>query len=109
MQKMTHKEHVARAMLMGLEYDWRDGTYCNGMDVFGGPSNQGMIDCVSLEKISTDSLEARMVSNRIGNLSPPDWETPLWETPWARMDDDDKRNENHGAEVPHSEDTGGMP
>jgi hypothetical protein len=26
-QKMTHREHVARAMLLGRVYDWRDRTY----------------------------------------------------------------------------------
>lgn len=27
--ELTHNEHRARAMLLGLWYDWRDGTYNN--------------------------------------------------------------------------------
>ncbi len=53
---MTHEEHIARAMLMGREYDWRDGTYMvNG-------STKGLIDAITLEPISSDDAFARAVA-----------------------------------------------
>ena len=90
MAKMTHSEHAARAMLLGMKYDWRDGTYCKGTDQTNGPGSNDMIDCVTLERVSFLDTFDRMGENKInlgeGTFS---WHTPRWETPWARMDDND--------------------
>jgi hypothetical protein len=58
MTKLTHKEHVARAMLMGREYDWRDGTYMvNG-------AGDHLIDANTLESVEFETAANRCV---IGN------------------------------------------
>ena len=64
MDKLTHEEHAARAMLMGRVYDWRDGTYCfadsDGLPI--GTALDGrhpMLDCETLEVIDDDKQEER--------------------------------------------------
>lgn len=58
--KLTRKEHHARAALLGLHYDWRDGTYCHPM--FGRDasmlSSQGMLDCDTCEVVPEANDEA---------------------------------------------------
>ena len=79
MSKLTHKEHAARAMLMGRVYDWRDGTYCDEeMDA------DTMVDAVTLEPVDFHTAMARNVirpDEEILYSDPPDRQTP-----WARMD-----------------------
>lgn len=51
--KLTHKEHDARAMLLGRVYDWRDGTYCLPSESgTGGVITRDMLDAVTLEPIT---------------------------------------------------------
>lgn len=61
--KFTRKEHVARAMLLGRVYDWRDGTYCYPM--FGRDeamlSSEGMLDCDTCEVIRHDDAHAEFL------------------------------------------------
>lgn len=90
MTKMTHREHAARAMLLGRQYDWRDGTYCKGTDQTKGPGNSDMVDCVTLKRVSPLDTNTRMKFNGIDILTARvKWRVPEWETPWARMDDND--------------------
>ena len=91
MSKLTHKEHAARAMLMGLFYDWRDGTYCDG-NYISGPTSEGMIDANTLEPIPDYEGSSRRgvtLSHCHEVNVKMDWKTPMFETEWARMDDDD--------------------
>lgn len=86
-EKLTHKEHATRAMLMGRVYDWRDGTYCLGVDDKTGMAlPDDMIDAVTLEEVHHRSVTRRMGYS--GTHAGEPWETPKRETPWARMDDD---------------------
>ncbi len=56
-QLLTRSEHIARALLMGRVYDWRDGTYCL-TDADGDPEVLGMVDCVTLEVIDNNDDDA---------------------------------------------------
>lgn len=86
MSKLTHKEHAARAMLMGLVYDWRDGTYCH-IDQAGIALAGDLIDAETLDHITLHEANGRNVmGDRAEDVS---WRTPpKQDTPWARMDDD---------------------
>lgn len=59
--KMTHAEHTARAMLLGMVYDWRDGTYCH-FDPEGdgiGITYLGALDAMTLQPYDC-SIEHRI-------------------------------------------------
>lgn len=86
MTKLTHREHTARAILMGRVYDWRDGTYCEGVLNNGGVSHHNIICAVTFEPITNSSITRRMFLNNA--TAAMDWRKPRHETPWARMDDD---------------------
>jgi len=60
MQKLTHEQHRARAILMGRVYDWRDGSYCFYADVESKHlSHMHAIDAETLEPISEATLVGR--------------------------------------------------
>lgn len=54
--KFTHAEHKARAMLLGMEYDWRDGTYMKRIEAM----RYDYFDAETLEQMSVDDCIARM-------------------------------------------------
>jgi hypothetical protein len=58
--KLTHDEHTTRAMLMGLVYDWRDGTYCTAQTSNGEPGYSDVIlDCETLEPLTPEAARER--------------------------------------------------
>lgn len=59
-EHLTYEEHCARAMLMGLEYDWRDGTY-NAPDGMDSWDANNMIDCLTLQPITYEEARNRKV------------------------------------------------
>lgn len=59
-ERLTYDEHCARAMLMGLEYDWRDGTY-NAPDGEDSWDENNMIDCLTLQPITYEEVRNRKV------------------------------------------------
>lgn len=87
--KLTHKEHTARAMLMGRVYDWTDGTYCTlSLDKTGSLDPMTMIDAVTLQPVTQHVATDRRILSYDG--TPAHWSRPpLRKTDWARMDDDD--------------------
>lgn len=87
-EKLTHKEHMARAMLMGRIYDWRDGTYClssSGSTIH--MSVQDMLCADTLGDISGDQCISRRHHNGAADFEPGS--DPAFETPWAKMDEED--------------------
>lgn len=82
--KLTRKEHHARAMLMGRKYDPRDGSYC--VPSFDGDFNvsEPYLDCVTLEVITHADAQLRM--QRYGGAT----DKPLTTTyPWEAFDAED--------------------
>lgn len=79
-ERLSHSEHTARAMLMGLHYDWRDGTYCKCHPT-GGPSSANMLDCLTLELITYEII----VQRESAGYMVADWDKPEEPTPWAKM------------------------
>lgn len=76
MDKLTRKAHIARAMMMGRLYDWRDGTYCIPcMD--GSAPGSNCIDCETLEQ---RSYNAEMIAGKkwddYKNATVQPWELP---------------------------------
>ena len=65
--KLTHEEHYTRAMLMGLEYDWRDGSY-----FYEVPNDQVYMDAVTLEVIDIDICLNRLMER---DLAVVNWNT----------------------------------
>lgn len=53
MKLPTREEHIARAMLMGREYDETDGTYCIAE---GDPEYGWVIDCLTFEVVDWDRM-----------------------------------------------------
>jgi hypothetical protein len=88
---LTRNEHTARAMLLGLVYDPRDGTYCR--EEFDGDghlaSTQGeMLDCETLVVIKAGVQSKRMnafwksyMGEDGGNHVNPDIPNMPWEAP----------------------------
>jgi hypothetical protein len=86
-QKLTHAEHDARAMLIGLVYDWRDGTYCSENSE-GDPNTACMLDAITLEPVELITIHNRLNSWGHRNQKYRVWARP--ETPYAfkeEMDD----------------------
>lgn len=68
MEKLTHEEHTARAMLLGMVYDWRDSTYNYVYrDVM---SPHGMLDAKTMEPIDPIRAADRQVARDLGNVWP---------------------------------------
>lgn len=80
---LTHEEHQARAMLMGLMYDWRDGTYCLPRYP-KAPSAKGMIDCLTLEPLWRQATPRDHTDLRSHNLGKYEWNDPPHITPWGK-------------------------
>lgn len=84
MEKLSHEEHRARAMLMGRVYDWRDGTYClvNELD-HNHLLPRGMMDCDMLEVIEGYPIERMLhLTNNVH------WyDEPTVDGPWVRKDE----------------------
>ena len=71
---MTYEEHMARAMLLGRVYDWRDHTYC----ILGGV---GPIINSSITGLDADTLDVVDVSESTTRLARrgtirKDWREP---------------------------------
>ncbi len=77
---LTHQEHQARAMLLGLHYDWRDGIYgkMDGHIV----STVGALDCLTCEPISKEEYVWR---KNLGFLDSSYYLEPERDTPWGAM------------------------
>jgi hypothetical protein len=77
MNRLTHEEHAARAMLMGKVYDWRDRTYCDMNDQGSEPQwdmherDYAALDADTLEPLTWGECEARIMGNRN-----EDWRRP---------------------------------
>lgn len=62
--KYTRKQHIARALLMGRVYDWRDGTYCPDIrDLTGNLMADNMLDCDTLEVMNERLQVSRFSSS----------------------------------------------
>jgi len=68
MQKLTHEQHKARAMLMGLAYDWRNGTYYRPMGTFrdGSVATWWVVDAQTLKPMTGEQVAHRNKD--------PDWQ-----------------------------------
>lgn len=66
---LPHKEHDARAAVLGMSYDWRDGTYYRST---GDPSNDSwrpfgdMVDAYTLETVDHDTAARRRTAWKTG-------------------------------------------
>ncbi len=84
-ERLSHSEHQARAMLLGLAYDWRDGIYSTlvfwGDDAF--PTTEGALDCLTCEPIDGDEYSKRIAQGYTNNLN--SWRNPTQPTPWAKL------------------------
>jgi hypothetical protein len=87
--KLTRAEHIARAALLGLYYDPRDGTYCPGsVDEDTGNvwyKARDLLDCLTMEPIDVNVSVARHNPDHgPGDIDPVTEHWPLedrWELP----------------------------
>lgn len=92
--KLTRKQHIARALLMGRVYDPRDGTYCR-LDDKGYPVTPGMLCCETLTPMSGKTSSDRLASDKIQGYR---WETVNYiphTMPWEAPEDDERLDSNH--------------
>jgi hypothetical protein len=75
----THAEHQARAMMLGMEYDWRDCTYFKRIDTM----IYHYFDGETLEQMSVDDCLARMDAWGYTGLDHDEDSTPR-PTPYCR-------------------------
>lgn len=79
---LTHEEHVARAMLLGRVYDWRDGSYCilNRSIGQGMPVSEGMLDCLTCEPMASTRRYSREACSLMATY---DWTDAPRDTSWG--------------------------
>ena len=84
--KLTRAEHMARAALLGLYYDPRDGTYCPGEvnDETGDVwyKSKGLLDCLTMEPIDVNVSVARTNLDHIVDDKDPVTEHWPFEDRW---------------------------
>lgn len=85
--KFTRKEHIARALLMGRVYDWRDGTYCPDIrDAANNLMASNMLDCDTLEEIDLTLQGSRITMSVIAVFRWDDYDNAPRQ-PWEAEDD----------------------
>lgn len=74
MGNFTRKEHIARALLLGRVYDWRDGSY-SFLSELGHPVAKDAIFCDTLESMSPGQSNGRLKRTTVSRMPLP-WEAP---------------------------------